>query len=178
MHHPAGRYQGHSAKENQMFPSRKIGRYKFQYTDYEVTVSAEWQGRDGRLRQQPCYEVSAYATRIGDDGYESYERYGRFSTEVRAPVHPSPSFTDRLLGRRPPKTKLADLVAKACEQMRTKIDGMYDDIGIHRDEDEFIARAEAEAAIESWAEVPTEEDASEESTSATEHSDLDSDRTE
>ncbi|WP_233553874.1 hypothetical protein [Halococcus sp. IIIV-5B] len=55
---------------------------------------------------------------------------------------------------------------------------MYDDIGIHRDEDEFIARAEAEAAIESWAEVPPEEDVAEESAPPTELSDLDSDRAE
>ena len=156
-----------------MYPSRKIGCYQFQYVDYDITVSAEWQGRDERFRKKPCYEVSAHATRIGgNDGY------GRFSTKVTAPVHPSPSLIGRLLGRRPSKTELADLVAKACEQIRTKIDGMYDDIGVHRDEDEFIARAEAEAAIESWAEVPPEEDVAEESAPPTEQSDLDSDRAE
>jgi hypothetical protein len=155
-----------------MFSTRKIGSYEFQYIDYEVTVRAKWRGRDERFGREPQYEVVVHAVRIGDDGS------GTFYTSVEAPVRPSPSITDRLLGRRPPKTKLADLVAEACEEIRTKIDGMYADIGIHRDEDEFIARAEAEAAIESWVEVPTQEDAPVEPTPANEYSDLENDRAE
>jgi hypothetical protein len=155
-----------------MVPTRNIGRYEFQYIDYEVTIRAKWRGRYERVGQEPQYEVSVHATRIGDGGS------GTFFASVRAPVRPSPSIIDRLLGRRPPKTKLADLVAEACEEIRTKIDNMYDDIGVHRDEDEFIARVEAEAAIESWVEDPTQEDAPEESTPANEHLDSENDRAE
>lgn len=137
-----------------------------------MTVRAKWRGHDERLGRNPQYEVVVHAVRIGDGGS------GTFYTSVEAPVRPSPSITNQLFGRRPPKTKLADLVAEACEEIRTKIDSMYDDIGVHRDDPEFIARAEAEATTESWVGVPMQEDAPEEPIPADEHSDLENDRAE
>jgi hypothetical protein len=130
-----------------MISKRKIGKYSFQYVDYDVTIRAEWVDHDFGHEKTPRYEVRVYAERIDGGANE------RFRTSAEAPVNPSPSVIQRLVGKEPRRTNLADLVELGCERIRDDIDEMYKDIGLHRDEEEFAARVEAEAAVESWAEV-------------------------
>lgn len=130
-----------------MVSHRRIGEYSFQYVDYNVTVRAKWVDHNCSHEKTPRYEVHARADRIDGGVCEN------FSATAEAPVKRGPSLLMKLFGAETGKTDLADLVEKACDRVRAQIDGMYEDIGVDQAREEFQARVEAEAAVESWAEV-------------------------
>ena len=137
-----------------MISKREIGEYSFQYADYEVTVHAKWQDHDYSHEKTPRYVVNAYARRIDGGATE------RFSANAEAPVEgdDAPSIFDLIFGpgEIERSADLDELVEQACEDIRDQIDGMYEDIGLNQAEEEFQARVEAEAAVESWTEVDHE----------------------